>query len=553
MDKLNKLLIAGAATLSFSAVSIEACEEQTAAVSSHVSAGRAEAVESCNLWGFCSTSDHLTVGGGDSLGAYTWATKTLYSTEAGVWNEGTCPAGPLLSVNTVSEYENEEGVFHTRAEGSVADPTNEVLGVQFRYVGVDQWDDWKNTLFESNAKTFNTGGIVGVGPALAKGSYQLEIRPIFGENQYGSVTSHSFNIANHAPICFDASVRSERSEDLYGQHVGFWTVADQDNNIDINEILEARLKNEGKDWAAGEGFFGQVYAVLTDAAGELTLGQQYTVEARVNDVDGAVTQCDDFVFTAEDTLGPRIVSTTLGEPARAQVELGATFDPFAAEYGLYAFDDYSAAEDIAIEYIGDVDTSAVGTYHSGYKVTDSAGNSETFAYAISVAVVDPATNHAPVIDSAYYTVIGEAQTPGTYNVGFTGSVSDVDGDFDSVLVRIVDENGEETRYFCDSINDFNCAYNFEAGTYTFTIFAEDDNYNRTYAASETITLGETGPACVEATLSEHVTAGRAYDQYFSYYATGTAAYLGSTFNDANKVVALEEQTAGSWTSVTSCP
>ncbi|MFL0810248.1 MAG: DUF5011 domain-containing protein [Agarilytica sp.] len=58
--------------------------------------------------------------------------------------------------------------------------------------------------------------------------------------------------------------------------------------------------------------------------------------------------------------------------------------------------------------------------------------------------------------------------------------------------------------------------------------------------------------CFTSTLSEHVSAGRAYDQYYSYYATGTATYLGSTFNDANKVISLEEASSGNWSEVASC-
>lgn len=89
------------------------------------------------------------------------------------------------------------------------------------------------------------------------------------------------------------------------------------------------------------------------------------------------------------------------------------------------------------------------------------------------------------------------------------------------------------------------------GSYTLTYNVSDAAGNAASEVSRTVNVVE-GNVCVESTLSLHVTAARAYEQYTLYYATGTATYLGSTFNDANKVVALEEATPGNWSLVSSC-
>ncbi len=89
------------------------------------------------------------------------------------------------------------------------------------------------------------------------------------------------------------------------------------------------------------------------------------------------------------------------------------------------------------------------------------------------------------------------------------------------------------------------------GVFTLTYNVSDSARNAATEVSRTINVVE-GDACFESTLSDHLIANRAYEQYTLYYATGTASYLGSTITDANKVVILEETSPGNWSLATNC-
>ncbi len=89
------------------------------------------------------------------------------------------------------------------------------------------------------------------------------------------------------------------------------------------------------------------------------------------------------------------------------------------------------------------------------------------------------------------------------------------------------------------------------GSYVLTYDVSDAAGNAAITIDRTVNVVE-GSTCFETTLANHVTASRAYEQYSLYYATGTATYLGSTYTDANTVVALEEATQGNWSVVNSC-
>ncbi len=89
------------------------------------------------------------------------------------------------------------------------------------------------------------------------------------------------------------------------------------------------------------------------------------------------------------------------------------------------------------------------------------------------------------------------------------------------------------------------------GVFTLTYNVSDAAGNAATEISRTVNVLE-GGACFESTLSDHLIANRAYEQYTLFYATGTASYLGSTINDANKVVILEETSPGNWSLATNC-
>lgn len=133
----------------------------------------------------------------------------------------------------------------------------------------------------------------------------------------------------------------------------------------------------------------------------------------------------------------------------------------------------------------------------------------------------------------------------------SGNAKDLDGDLGYVEVEFNDSGNWIRANGKEQWNTVVTTLN--AGTHTVKARAVDTKgliSNEFGPASFELVDGN---ACFESTLTAHVSAGRAYEQYFSYYATGTATYLGSTFLDANKVIALEEQTPGNWGNVTSCP
>lgn len=126
-----------------------------------------------------------------------------------------------------------------------------------------------------------------------------------------------------------------------------------------------------------------------------------------------------------------------------------------------------------------------------------------------------------------------------YNEDGYTATDDVDGD----LTGSVDVSCDFAISSVLAEGNYNC-------TYTVT---DSDANTTTRSRSITVEGIVTVASCYSAKLSEHASTGRAYDQYYSYYSTGTAVYLGSTFIDANKVISLEETTPGSWASVSSCP
>lgn len=521
-----------------------ACEEVSASVSAHVTAGRAEVRNQTCFGTFCYGGTYYSVGGDDNLGTSSFATKSLFSQQTGIWNEGTCPVvtGPSLSIDAVTENQVEDKSYETIIIGSVTDPNDEVLGVEFRYPTVDGWSDWRTTLFNSADKSFNTGGIVGHGPALPSGNHAIELRPILGENVYGDVTTENFDIANHAPVCGADEVHTvyaASAPEVYGLvrvNVVAW---DQDGNLDMNNLPDVRLAGLGKAWEKTVSGWGLI-ADLTDTAGELTLGQDYVVEARAFETDGTSYACDDFVFTQQDTVAPYLVTTN-----EVTINLGDNFDALAQV--IEKHDDYSATENIHVEVAGStVDVNTVGEYQVHFLARDEAGNEYDTAGWIDVIVVDPNANQAPEVESL-------SVTHDNGMIVVQGTASDADNNLDYTEVMFNNDGNWRlvTQYGADGWMYQIANTEFSTGMHRVIVRVVDTQG----AVSEEVFadfLVEHGAACVEDTLANHTLDGRVYEQYYSYYATGSAEYLGSTFNNANTVVALEETSEGVWASTTSC-
>lgn len=160
---------------------------------------------------------------------------------------------------------------------------------------------------------------------------------------------------------------------------------------------------------------------------------------------------------------------------------------------------------------------------------DSVGNSSNFENF----VVEVPPQHAPTIDTHEYSVNGNIIT-------FTGTASDLDGDLDRVILTL----GAAGGIICEGAANFTCTFEApRAGTYALGVVAVDatDTFGEVAGPYEIVI--EDVSTCITALNSEHVTAGRAYEQYgVLVYATGSSTYLGIT----SASTTLEETSAGVW-------
>ncbi|MFL0810244.1 MAG: DUF5011 domain-containing protein [Agarilytica sp.] len=180
---------------------------------------------------------------------------------------------------------------------------------------------------------------------------------------------------------------------------------------------------------------------------------------------------------------------------------------------------------------GDVDTSIIGSYIVTYRATDSSGNSAVPVTRTVNVVADDVKPEITIPTGLTYEVV--LNDP--FSNPSAQATDNVDGDISMnvVVTGSVDTATVGTYYLYYNVTD-------AAGN------AADEVVVTVEVVDEPIST------CVTSTLTEHVNAGRAYEQYFSYYATGTATYLGSTFNDPDKVISLEETSPGNWSEVSSC-
>ncbi len=142
---------------------------------------------------------------------------------------------------------------------------------------------------------------------------------------------------------------------------------------------------------------------------------------------------------------------------------------------------------------------------------------------------------APVITNLNYTV-------DVLNMVVTADITDVDGDLYAIKLMYADESQE---MHCDNTggNQYTCTITDHApGTYDFKVRAIDSEGNESDSADFSVTFEEAGE-CISAINSEHVAAGRAYEQYgILVYATGSAEYLGTN----TSTTSLEETSPGNW-------
>ncbi len=164
-------------------------------------------------------------------------------------------------------------------------------------------------------------------------------------------------------------------------------------------------------------------------------------------------------------------------------------------------------------------------------------------------VTDPI---APVITDYELSVNGNS-------IVISGTASDANNDLDYV---IAEEVSTDTTLTCIGTEQFTCTFsNLPAGEYSFTLQATDKtNLISQQVGPLNATVDDTPPpeTCVTATNYDHVAEGRAYEDviwYTSYsYATGSGDSLGLTGSVwYSTSTSLQEETAGYWVEVNSCP
>ncbi len=166
-----------------------------------------------------------------------------------------------------------------------------------------------------------------------------------------------------------------------------------------------------------------------------------------------------------------------------------------------------------------------------YSVTDTDNNTTSIVRDVIVAE-DAAPTIALFGEQEVLYIEGDSYSEAGYSAS-----DDVDGDVtDSVVVD------------CDFDTPL------QQGDYSCIYSVTDSSSNSSYAI-RSIVVNPVVVAitnCVTATLSEHEENGRVYESYFSYYTTGAAVYIGSTFINADSEKTLEETPEGDWLEVDSC-
>ncbi len=167
--------------------------------------------------------------------------------------------------------------------------------------------------------------------------------------------------------------------------------------------------------------------------------------------------------------------------------------------------------------------------------------------SLEVTYTVPPPGSAPVIDTAVASVSGST-------LKVTGTAHDVDNDLSKVEIAVI---GMQPLALCTGTSSFSCSMSttgWGAGSYTATVIATDaagatshQNVDFTIAAKA---------SCVTAKNSVHVSAGRAHMGTFyttSAFANGTNQYLGYAGPWVDSTTSIQEQSAGSWALVSSCP
>ncbi|MBC1650160.1 DUF5011 domain-containing protein [Listeria booriae] len=222
---------------------------------------------------------------------------------------------------------------------------------------------------------------------------------------------------------------------------------------------------------------GDVTSGITVTANDVNVNQEGTYH-----VTYSVTDSDDNTTTKTITVTVTSNDAPVITAADKTMKKGASFDPMA---GVTASDteDGNITDNVSVT-ANDVDTSAVGTYHVTYSVTDSDGNTTTKTITVTVT-----SNDAPVITASDKTL----KKGDSFNPMAGVSASDT-------------EDGNVTDKVTVTANDVDTSV---VGTYHVTYSVTDSDGNTT---TKTITVTVTSnDAPVIVASDQTIKKGRAFD------------------------------------------
>lgn len=220
--------------------------------------------------------------------------------------------------------------------------------------------------------------------------------------------------------------------------------------------------------------------------------------------------------------GPEV--TMIGD-AEMTLTVGDTFtDPGATVFDLEDDPNPELATNC------NVSTTTAGTYTCVYSATDSGGLSDSETRTVIVKERDQPVDAKPEI-----ALNGAAEVTLEFGASWT----------DPGATATDAEDGTLTP-------QINCPVNTQvADTYTCTYTATDSK-NQSASVTRTVVVKPKAvqQACFTATYDQHIAAGRAYESWYSVYATGSETYLGNSFMGGTAT--LVETAPGQWNTGT-CP
>ncbi|WP_311772978.1 LPXTG cell wall anchor domain-containing protein [Listeria booriae] len=260
-------------------------------------------------------------------------------------------------------------------------------------------------------------------------------------------------------------------------------------NIAVTSNTEPVIAADDTSVKKGGSFDPMAGVTASDAEdGNLTS----SISVTANDVDTSVEGTYHVTYSVTDSDGnttTKTITVTVSSnnapvitAADKTVKKGASFDPMA---GVTASDteDGNVTDKVTVT-ANDVDTSAVGTYHVTYSVTDSDGNTTTKTITVTVT-----SNDAPVITASDKTL----KKGGSFDPMVGVTASDV-------------EDGNVTDKVAVTANDVDTS---AVGTYHVTYSVTDSDGNTT---TKTITVTVTSnDAPVIVASDQTIKKGKAFD------------------------------------------